>query len=147
MINKVLKLLKRNIVFGSILFLLSIIVYRIIAKKIESFTIVNMLIPPLKQNSIIKYAYACPINGYRCKPRIVHKIELSGQGKFSNMKFQKYKIVDVENVVRYSGLYKSNDLPIGSYVVFDNGQEYIITSFDIEKEPEDCPPNRRELKE
>ena len=155
MIDKLIKSLKSismpaisTVVLGSILLLLSFFVYRIIMKvKQESFTIVDMLIPPLKQESSIEYGYVCPVNGYRCKPKLVYKIVLSGNGKYADMRFQKYKIIDDENLVRYSGLYQSDDLPIGSYIVFDNGQEYVLTSFDVTSEPMDCPPVRRELKE
>ena len=152
MINKLPESLKKinmkNIVFVASLLFVSFFVYKFFTmKKKEEFTIEDMLIPPLAQTGSAEYGYVCPVNGYRCKPRLVYKIDLEGQGDFAYQKYQKYKIVDEENIVRYSGLYQAAALPVGSYIIFDNGQEYLLTTLDTGIDPPDCPPVRRGLKE
>ena len=130
MITKLIKLLKKNYLYilGAIIivFLLSMIFRR------EGFTIIDLVVPPLEKISTDEYAWGCPINGYKCQPTMIYMVKLQGQSPQDYMKYVKYKLIDKDNVVRYSGLYnKLEGLKVGSYVIFDNGQEYIISSLDI----------------
>lgn len=118
-------------------------IFRMLRK--EDYTIMELAVPPLDKLETNEYAYGCPINGYRCEPSMIYKIELQGKGIFKHLKYVKYKLVDSENIVRYSGLYKNLEgVKVGSYVTFDNGQEYIITSLDTVNVPTDCPTVRRD---
>ena len=104
-----------------------------------SFPITDLVVPPLEQVSCEEYAYGCKINGYRCEPSMVYKCEMQG----GNKKYIKYKIIDSDNLVNYTGLYNNLGIKVGDYIIFSNGQEYIITSLDMVSEPEDCPMVRK----
>jgi len=135
------------LILSSILGGLSLFIF-IIIKMIrgENFTIIDLVVPPLRKVSTNEYAYGCPINGYKCQPTMIYIVRLQGQGAQDYMKYVKYKLIDKDNVVRYSGLYKKLEgLKVGSYVTFDNGQEFIISSLDTNNDqPEDCPAIRKD---
>lgn len=126
-----------------------VIIINMIRKKKEKFTIDYLLIPPLEEKDEEHYGYACPINGYNCEPTKLYKVNYVGKYQFRDIELCRYKMVDKEGIERYSGLYGVNSkLRIGSYVIFNNGQEYVVTSTNPYKIPSDCPTKRRkDLKE
>lgn len=147
MITKLIKFVKKNYLY--ILCVLIVVSITMVLMKepfMEYFTVIDLVVPPLKQISCDEYAYGCPINGYRCTPTMIYICLLQGQTPQENMKYVKYKIIDKDNVVHYSGLYKNIEgLKIGSYVVMDNGQEFYITSLDTDNDqPADCPAIRKD---
>ena len=140
--QRIINLILISLILGGSSMMLYMIIKMIMGEK---FTIIDLVVPPLENLGCNEYAYGCPINGYRCTPTMIYKCLLQGKAPQDYMKYLKYKIIDKDNVVRYSGLYKNLDgLKLGSYVTFDNGQEYVITSLDPENdEPADCPAIRR----
>ena len=112
----------------------------------EGYQIIDLVVPPLEKISTEEYGYGCHINGYRCQPEMIYIIRLEGQGAQHYMKYVKYKLIDKDNVTRYSGLYNNlSGLKVGEYVTFDNGSDYIINSLDPENDqPADCPAIRKD---
>ena len=139
-----LEFIKKN--YCIILTILSIIaiIFCCMMSRRESFKLIDLVTPPLEIIKSEEFGYCCPINGYKCEPSMIYKIYMQGKEVFKHMKYVKYKLIDSQNVVRYSGLYKDLDeLQIGSYIIFDNGQEYIVTTLDVNSVPSDCPTIRR----
>lgn len=144
MINKLMKKINKNLGFIVIGMIIIILLFILIRGRMERFTINDMLIPPLEEVSDIVYGYGCPINGYKCKPTLISRIDFKGKGPFGQEKYARYKILDDEKIIRYSFLYDGDSkLGKGDYIIFDNGQEYVITSRDTENEPTDCPAHRQ----
>ena len=143
MIAKLMKFLKKNYLYilGSLL-----IAFMIMMVVRENFTIIDLIVPPLQKLSTDEYAYGCPINGYKCSPTMIYMVKLQGKAPQDYMRYVKYKMIDQYNVTRYSGLYKNLEgLSVGSYVTFDNGQDFVITSLDtMNDQPEDCPAIRKD---
>ena len=146
-LKAIMKLLKDRRVQGGIL-IIAVILCIIICMRKEGFQIIDLIVPPLEQVSCDEYAYGCRINGYRVDPVMIYKCSLQGKDNKEDKKYLKYKIIDSNNVVRYSGLY--NDLEgvkKGEYITFENGQEYIISTLDIVSQPQACATIRhRSLK-
>ena len=143
LLQRLIKLIVLLLTVGGSIILLIMLIRMI---RGEGFTIIDLITPPLEHLGCEEYAYGCPINGYRCTPTMIYKCLLRGVAPQDYMKYVKYKIIDSQNVVRYSGLYKNIDgLKLGSYVTFDNGQEYVINSLDVENDqPQDCPAIRKD---
>lgn len=112
-------------------------------KKVsEEFKSVQLIVPHLDFVGCEEYAYGCRINGVNIEPLQIYKCLLEGKSNKS-IQYIKYKIIDNDNVVRYSGLFKEIEgLQVGDYITFDNGQELIITSLDTNNIPESCPTIR-----
>jgi len=129
----------------TVIFIICIAICCLKARK-EGFKLIELVTPPLEKIKTEEHGYGCRINGYRCEPIMIYKIELQGKGIFNYMKYLKYKMIDNENIVRYTGLYRGLEgVPVGSYLTFDNGQEYVITTLDTISPTKDCPTVRRKL--
>ena len=127
MIAKLLKLLKKNYLY--ILVIIGVVLLLSMMFRREGFTILDLVIPPLEKVSTEEYAYACPINGYKCQPQMIYMVKMQGQSPKEHMRYIKYKLIDRDNVVRYSGLYKTDEgLKVGSYLTFDNDRSGIFSS-------------------
>ena len=148
MLKVIMKLMTReNIITVTLLLILVTYAYKLATR--EDFQVIDLVVPPLEQKSCEEYAYGCKVNAYKCEPFTIYQCVLQGIGEHSDVYYLKYKMIDEENVVHYTGLYNNLDgLRVGMYVIFDNGQEYVITSLDMESQPEDCPTVRhRSLKQ
>ena len=105
----------------------------------EDFQVIDLIVPPLDEVSCVEYAYGCRINGYRVEPLMVYKCLLQGKDNKEDIKYLKYKIIDTDNVTRYSGLYNNLEgVKVGEYITFDNGQEYIVSTLDVVSLPKAC---------
>ena len=144
MFTKLIKLLKKNYLYILAVIMIVVVVKMIIGR--ERFQIIDLVVPPLEKISTEEYAYGCHINGYRCQPEMIFIIRLQGKGSQNYMRYVKYKLIDKDNVTRYSGLYDNLDgLKVGEYVTFDNGSDYIINSLDTDNDqPADCPAIRKD---
>jgi hypothetical protein len=147
-IKKIMDLLMKNKKIIGILLVIVIIIYiimRMMKKESEEeFKSVELIVPPLQLSGCEEYAYGCKINGYNMEPLMIFKCLLEGREN-KDIQYIKYKIIDNDNVVRYSGLFKEIEgLQVGSYITFDNGQELIITSLDTNMPPQGCPTVRQE---
>ena len=151
MIKKLLKqlmdLIKDRRVQGVIV-VIAAIVCVICCMRREGFQVIDLIVPPLEQTSCDEYAYGCRINGYRIDPLMIYKCSLQGKDNKSDKKYLKYKIIDTDNVVRYTGLYNNLEgVKLGEYLTFENGQEYIVSSLDVVSQPQPCKTIRmKELK-
>ena len=148
MFKKIIGLLMKN--KKKISILLVIIVSIIIVtqlmrkpKKVpEEFKSVQLIVPHLDFVGCDEYAWGCRINGVNIEPLMIYKCLLESKDK--NIQYIKYKIIDIDNVTRYSGLFKEIEgLQVGDYITFDNGQELIITSLDVNNMPDGCPTIRQ----
>ena len=152
MIKKVLKqlmdLIKDRRVQGSIVVIAAITCVILCCMRKEGFQVIDLIVPPLEQTSCDEYGYGCRINGVNIEPLMIYKCSLQGKDNKSDIKYLKYKIIDKNNVTRYSGLYNSLEgVKQGEYITFENGQEYIVSSLDTVSAPKQCAPNRlRQLK-
>jgi len=150
MLKIVQKLLKNRVVQLMVGVLILCPLLMMIYKRImgEGFQVIDLIVPPLEQVSCVEHAYGCRINGYRVEPMLVYKCLYQGKDNKEDIKYLKYKIVDSDNVTRYTGLYNNLEgVKVGEYITFDNGQEYVIGSLDIESEPKACATIRmRQLK-
>jgi len=150
-IRKILKslmdLIKDRRVQGSII-VIAVIICVILCMRKEGFQVIDLIVPPLEQISCDEHGYGCRINGISIEPLMIYKCSLQGKDNKSDTKYLKYKIIDKDNVTRYSGLYKNLEgVKQGEYITFDNGQEYIVSSLDTVSAPKQCAPNRlRQLK-
>ena len=146
-LKELIKLLKDRRFQGGIVVIAAILCIMICMRK-EGFQIIDLIVPPLEQISCDEHGYGCRINGVNIEPMMIYKCLLQGKDNKSDTKYLKYKIIDKDNVVRYSGLYnKLEGVKKGEYITFDNGQEYIVSSLDTVSVPQHCAPNRlRQLK-
>ena len=136
MLKQILKMIKKNYLIILIILAIIAVCITCMNRSRESFKLIELVTPPLDILETSEYAYGCQINGYKCDPHMIYKVVLQGKGLFQHMKYLKYKIIDTDNIVRYSGLFRGTEgLPVGSYVTFDNGKEMIITSLDVNSVP------------
>lgn len=138
-------LMKNKVVIGISLIIICIIICMKMMKKKkeEEFKSVELIVPSLELVGCEEFCWGCKINGYNIEPLMIYKCLLQGKEN-KDIQYIKYKIVDTDNVVRYSGLYKEIEgLQVGEYITFDNGQEFIITSLDVMNIPEGCPTIRQ----
>jgi hypothetical protein len=148
-IKKIMDMLMKNKkMIGILLVIIVIIVMGMKIMKMrkvteEEFKSVELIVPPLELSGCEEYAWGCKINGYNIEPLQIYKCLLEGKSN-KTIQYIKYKIIDNDNVVRYSGLFKEIEgLQVGSYITFDNGQELIITSLDTNMPPQGCPTVRQ----
>lgn len=110
--------------------------------------ILDVIIPPLDEIAAMDYAYGCPLNGYQCTPTRIRKINLQGKGIYNNMYFSKYELTDKDDIIRYSGLYDGwTGVKAGSYVTFDNGQDWLIATTNIDELPSNCAAIKKQALE
>ena len=129
-LKQAMKLLKDRRVQGSIV-IIAVILCIFLCMRKENFEVIDLIVPPLEQISCIEHGYGCKINGVSIEPLMIYKCSLQGKDNKSDIKYLKYKIIDNDNVTRYSGLYKNLEgVGQGEYIIFDNGQEYIVSSLD-----------------
>ncbi len=145
-IKKILKLLmdliKDRRVQGSII-IIAVIICIVICLRREQFEVIDLIVPPLEQTSCVEYGYGCRINGVSIEPLMIYKCSLQGKGNNSYIKYLKYKIIDKDNLIHYTGLYNNLEgIKKGQYITFDNGQEYIVSTLDVLSVPSQCAPYR-----
>lgn len=144
-IKKIMDMIMKNkkIIGISLVIIIIICVIKMAMKKKkeeEEFKSVQLIVPHLDFVGCEEYSWGCRINGVNIEPLQIYKCLLESKDK--KIQYIKYKIIDIDNVTRYSGLFKEIEgLQVGDYITFDNGQELIITSL-ANNIPESCPTIR-----